>query len=149
MSVARICRPMCTVKVTSPPASCFISSVTRNSCISFCRVSVWYLCHSASRAEIFSAWSVNRIDPSLIARKQFPSGRTASLKALTNSSILGLLRRTIHVVTTTAPPAALRKVQWGVTTTKSVEIVGFTLAICGVDRKSGAKQGNKRWGRVG
>ena len=46
---------MCTVKVTSPPASCFISSVTRNSCISFCRVSVWYLCHSASRAEIFSA----------------------------------------------------------------------------------------------
>ena len=35
----------------------------------------------------------------------------SALKALTNSTMLGLLRRTIQVVTTTAPPARLRKVQ--------------------------------------
>ena len=140
---------MYTDNVTSPPPSSFISSVTRNSCMSVCRVSFWYLCHSALRAETFSAWSVNRIDPSLIARKQFPNGRTASLKALTNASRLLLLRRTIHVVTIIAPPVILRKVQTGVTTVKNLEIIGFTLAASGLDRKSGARQRNKRWGRVG
>ena len=75
------------------------------------RVPSWYCSHRASRADLFSAWIAKRIASSLIARKVLAAGRTASVKEVTNSSRLVLLRRIIQVVTITVAPATLRKVQ--------------------------------------
>ena len=70
---------------SSPPASCLMSSVTRNSCRFLCNVPSWYRSHNVLRACLFSAWTVKHSELSLNVRRLVAAGSTASLKASTNS----------------------------------------------------------------